>query len=340
MKKTRKKKDRPGEPWHLIDVDELLTAESDEDIVELPLEKIDPFEDHPFKVLDDEMMQDLACSIKRNGILTPVMVRTKQNGRYEMISGHRRMRAAQIMELDTIPAIIRDMDDIDAVIVMVDANLKREKLLPSEMAYAFRMRYEAIKEKAGTPGVSGRILNGRTATKAELMKSPDPKRFCIRSDIEMAAAVGMSRGQLQRYLRLTELIPEFLEMVDRETLPLMTAVDISFIGEQAQRYLCDYIRENGMVKTYQVTALRKYLNNARHISKKDMFTLLGNSITGRGPVRAITLTEQKLQMYFSANYSLNDMEKIIFRLLDRWKVEEKTAGIKRKAGGKNAYEST
>lgn len=332
MKKSGKKKNRPGEPWQLINVEDLLEAESEDDIVELPLKEIDPFADHPFKVLDDEMMQDLAGSIRRNGILTPVMVRTKPDGRYEMISGHRRMRAAEILELETIPAFIRDMDDIDAVIVMVDANLKREKILPSEMAFAFQMRYEALKKKAGIPGVSGRVLNGRTATKAELMEAQDPKRFCIRSDLEMAAAVGMSRGQLQRYLRLTELIPEFLEMVDLEKLPLMTAVDISFIGVQAQKYLCEYIRENGMVKSYQVTALRKYLNNARHISRKDLFTLLGNNLTGRTQSKNITLTEQKLQMYFSANYSLSDMEKIIYRLLDNWKAEEKAAGPGSKRG--------
>ena len=157
------KKKRPGEDRQLLNVDELLEADNDDDITEIRLELIDTFEDHPFKVLDDEMMEDLASSIRRNGILTPVLVRPKLNGRYEMISGHRRMRAAQIVELETIPAIIRDMDDIDAVIVMVDANLKRERLLPSEMAFAFRMRYEAVKRKSGVPGISGRVLNGRTA---------------------------------------------------------------------------------------------------------------------------------------------------------------------------------
>lgn len=319
------KKQRPGENIKLMTVDELLCVPDGEGTTEVRIDQIDSFNGHPFKVLDDEKMSDLKNSIRQNGILTPVLVRPEPDGRYEMISGHRRVHAAKEAGLETVPAIIRNLDDDDATIVMVEANLQREEILPSEKAFAYRMRYEAVKRKAGRPGKDGKVRNGRTATKAELNSSHNETNFCMRSDYELAEELGESRAQLQRYIRLTELIPELLEMVDQKKIPLMTAVDISFIGTQTQRYLLEYIKEYGMVKSYQVTALRKYLNDARSITKAELVKLLGNNITGRNQTKNVIITEKKLQSYFSSNYSVSDMEKIIFRLLDNWKSEQEKA---------------
>lgn len=319
------KKQRPGEKIKLMTVDELLCVPDGEGTTEVRIDQIDSFNGHPFKVLDDEKMSDLKNSIRQNGILTPVLVRPEPDGRYEMISGHRRVHAAKEAGLETVPAIIRNLDDDDATIVMVEANLQREEILPSEKAFAYRMRYEAVKRKAGRPGKDGKVRNGRTATKAELNSSHNETNFCMRSDYELAEELGESRAQLQRYIRLTELIPELLEMVDQKKIPLMTAVDISFIGTQTQRYLLEYIKEYGMVKSYQVTALRKYLNDARSITKAELVKLLGNNITGRNQTKNVIITEKKLQSYFSSNYSVSDMEKIIFRLLDNWKSEQEKA---------------
>ena len=294
------KKQRPGEKVQLMTVDELLGVPDEEATTEIKIDEIDGFNGHPFKVLDDDKMEDLVKSIKLNGILTPVLVRPQPDGRYEMISGHRRLHAAKLVGLEAIPAIIRELDDDDATIIMVEANLQREEILPSEKAFAYRMRYEAVKRKAGRPGKSGKVVNGRTATIAEKNASQNETNFCVRSDYELAEELGESRAQLQRYIRLTELIPELLELVDQKKIPLMTAVDISFIGTQTQ----------------------KYLNDAKSISQPELIKLLGNNVTGRNQSKNIVLTEKKLQKYFSSNYSQADMEKILFRLLDNWKAEQ------------------
>ena len=316
------KKQRPGEKVQLLTVDELLGVPDEEATTEIKVDEIDTFRGHPFKVLDDDKMNDLVKSIKLNGILTPVLLRPEPDGRYEMISGHRRLHAAILVGLEAVPAIIRDLDDDDATIIMVEANLQREEILPSEKAFAYKMRYEAVKRKAGRPGKGGKVLNGRTVTKQERNSSQIETNFCVRSDYELAEELGESRAQLQRYIRLTELIPELLELVDQKQIPMMTAVDISFIGTQTQKYLYEYIKMNGMVKSYQITALRKYLNDAKTISQQELFKLMGDNVTGRNQTKNIVITEKKLQRYFSSNYSLADMEKILFRLLDNWKAEQ------------------
>lgn len=230
---TQKK--RPGEKIKLISVDELLGVPNEEAAVEIRISEIVPFKNHPFKVLDDEKMQDLVSSIKQNGILTPVLVRSIGENHYEMISGHRRMHAAKLAGLELIPAFVRELSDDDATIVMVDANLQREEILPSEKAFAYRMKYDAVKRKIGRPGKDGRVLNGRTVTVAEKMSQSET--ISVRSDLAVADQLGESRAQLQRYIRLTFLIRELLDLVDNKQIPLMTAVDISFIDEQTQKYL-------------------------------------------------------------------------------------------------------
>lgn len=245
------KKLRPGQKIKMVSVDELLGVAGEESSLEIDINRIQPFQNHPFKVVDDAKMDDLVNSIRQNGVLTPVLVRPTDDGGYEMISGHRRMHAAERVGLATIPAIIRELTDDDATIVMVEANSQREEILPSEKAFAYKMRYEAMKRQ----GSRNDLTSYQVGTK-------------LRADEELAKELGESKNQVYRFIRLTELIPELLEMVDTKKMPLVTAVDISYMDQKVQQYLYEYIKENGMVKSYQVTALRKYLEDYESITWK------------------------------------------------------------------------
>ena len=303
------KKLRPGQKIKMVSVDELLGCAGEESSLEIDINRIQPFQNHPFKVVDDAKMDDLVNSIRQNGVLTPVLVRPTDDGGYEMISGHRRMHAAERAGLATIPAIIRELTDDDATIVMVEANSQREEILPSEKAFAYKMRMEAVKRQAGRPGKDNYSqLGNNFGTKT--------------SSEELAKELGESKNQIFRFIRLTELIPELLEMVDTKKLPLVTAVDISYIDQKVQQYLYEYIKENGMVKSYQVTALRKYLEDYESISQSKMITVLNEMITGKTQSKSVHFTEKKLRKYFSSNYTVNDMEKIMIRLLEKWKSEQ------------------
>ena len=207
---------RNGEKFKLESVEELLGIQNEESAMDIEIEKICPFRKHPFKVIDDEKMQELVESIKTNGVLTPVLVRPLGMDTYEMISGHRRMHAAKLAGLEKIPTIIREMTDDEAVICMVDANVQREELLPSEKAFAYKMKLEAMKRRAGRPSQNNVSQNGTD----------------FRSDELLAKQIGSSRNQIQRYIRLTELIPDLLELVDKKKLQFTVAVEISYIDEK------------------------------------------------------------------------------------------------------------
>lgn len=298
-------KKRPGQKFKMLSVDEILGVNNEESAIDLKISEIIPFKNHPFRVTDDEKMEELVKSIRMNGILTPVLVRPISDGKYEMISGHRRMHAATLAGLEAIPAFIRELSDDDATIIMVDANLQREELLPSEKAFAYKMKLEAIKHQGKNTRETS-AHNGRKLEAAEVIGDQ----------------VGESRMQVHRFIRLTELIPEILELADRKTIPLVTAVDISFLDQTIQKYLYEYIRENGMVKSYQVTALRKYLENEETISQAAMISLLNDNLPGKTPTPKITFTEKRLRKYFSPIYSTSDMEKIMVQLLEKWKAEQ------------------
>lgn len=303
------KKLRPGQKIKMVSVDELLGCAGEESSLEIDINQIQLFQNHPFKVVDDAKMDDLVNSIRLNGVLTPVLVRPRDDGGYEMISGHRRMHAAERAGLTTIPAIIRELTDDDATIVMVEANSQREEILPSEKAFAYKMRMEAVKRQAGRPGKDNYSqLGNNFGTKT--------------SSEESAKEVGESKNQIFRFIRLTELIPELLEMVDVKKMPLVTAVDISYIDPKVQQYLYEYIKENGMVKSYQVTALRKYLEDYETIGQSKMIAVLNEVITGKTQTKSVHFTEKKLRKYFSSNYTVSDMEKIMIRLLEKWKSEQ------------------
>ena len=306
------KKLRPGQKIKMVSVDELLGCAGEESSLEIDINRIQPFQNHPFKVVDDAKMDDLVNSIRLNGVLTPVLVRPTDDGGYEMISGHRRMHAAERAGLATIPAIIRELTDDDATIVMVEANSQREEVLPSEKAFAYKMRYEAIRRS------TGRKSKNELSAEKNVSQLGTQKR----SDKVLEDEFGESRNQIHRFIRLTELIPELLEMVDAKKMPLVTAVDISYIDPKVQKYLYEYIKENGMVKSYQVTALRKYLEDYETIGQSKMIAVLNEVITGKTQKKSVHFTEKKLRKYFSSNYTVSDMEKIMIRLLEKWKSEQ------------------
>ena len=295
-------KKRPGQKVPIATVDEILGVVGEETSLEIGIEEITPFKNHPFKVVDDPAMEELTTSIRLNGVLTPVLVRPMGDG-YEMISGHRRMHAAIKAGLTTIPAIIREMDDDTATVVMVEANAQREEVLPSEKAFAYSMKLEAIKHQGKMTRTSSQV--GRKLEAAEVV----------------GEEVGESRNQVHRFIRLTELIPALLDLVDAKKMPLATAVEVSYINKQTQEYLAEYIRENGMVKSYQIAALRRYLTECKSIGRQKLSEVLAEGFNGRAMPKSITIPEQKLKKYFSSNYSARDMEKIIYRLLDEWKAK-------------------
>ncbi|MBP3469216.1 MAG: ParB/RepB/Spo0J family partition protein [Lachnospiraceae bacterium] len=298
-------KNRSGEKIKLTSIDELLGVVNEESAMEIEIDKIHPFAGHPFKVIDDEKMQDLIDSIRENGVLTPVLIRPDNHDGYEMISGHRRMHAAQLADLVTIPAIVREMTDDDAVIAMVDANIQREELLPSEKAFAYKMKMDAMKHQ----GQRTDLTLGQNVPKYK------------RTTEAIAEGTGESYKQVQRYIRLTELIPDLLEMVDTKRLNFTIAVDISYIPKDVQKWIYEYICDNGFIKPNQIAALRKYLEQGT-VTQSLMISIMNNSIPVKAPVRKITLNEKKLTRYFPQDYTTEDMEKVIESLLEKWKQEQ------------------
>jgi ParB family transcriptional regulator, chromosome partitioning protein len=300
-------KSKSAEKIKMPSIDELLGVSGEESATDIEISRIHSFVNHPFKVLDDDKMDDLVESIKQNGVLTPVLVRPDKNNSYEMISGHRRMHAAIKAGLETIPAIVRDMEDDEAIVIMVDANIQREELLPSEKAFAYKMKLGAMKRQAGRPPKNNSCQNGTN----------------LRSDEELGNLVGESARSIQRYIRLTELIPDLLDYVDKKRLQFTVAVDISYIDKEIQTWLFEYIKENGTVKAVQVAALRTALEVGAMTQAK-MISILVNSQPGRKQEQKITLSEKKLRNFFSDKYTAEDMESVILELLDQWKRGEIT----------------
>ena len=299
-------KNRSGEKIKLTSIDELLGVVNEESAMEIEIDKIKSFAGHPFKVIDDEKMQDLIESISESGVLTPVLIRPDRNDGYEMISGHRRMHAAQKAGLITIPAIVREMTDDEAVIAMVDANIQREELLPSEKAFAYKMKMEAMK---------------RQGARIDLTCVQNDHKLGKKSREILGEQIGISSAQIQRYIRLTELIPDLLELVDKKRLNFTLAVDISYIPQDVQKWIYEYICDNGFIKPNQIAALRNYLGQGP-VTQSLMISILNSHIPVKAPARKVTLNEKKLTKYFPKNYTSEDVEKVIESLLEKWKQEQ------------------
>ena len=303
---------RPGQKLKLMSVEELLGVSNEESAMDIEIAKIRPFKDHPFKVVDDEKMQDLVESIRVNGILSPVLIRPIGNDIYEMVSGHRRMHAASILGMECVPAIIREMADDEAIVKMVDANIQREELLPSEKAFAYKMKREAVKRQAGRPKKENLDQNGLN--------------FGIASRDLVAEELGESTQQVHRYIRLTELIPELLDYVDQKRIQFTVAVEISYIDREIQKWLYEYIRDNGAIKLNQINLLRTELQSGAMTESK-MISLLNDSQPGKKPSSKLTFSEKKLREYFPDNYSTTEMRNVIENLLSDWKQRQEAEGV-------------
>ena len=232
----------------LFETDESREEAALSKIREIPISEIDEFPDHPFKVLMDEDMEQLVESIKRNGVMTPATVRLKEDGRYELISGHRRKKACELAGLETLKCEVKELTRDEAIIIMVESNLQRSTILPSEKAFAYKMRLEAMKRQAGRP------------TK----ENSSPVGTHLRSDAELAEKVGESRNQIQRYIRLTELVPEILQMVDERQIAFRPAVEISYLSEEQQYTLLEAMEYNDATPSLaQAVKMKKFMQDGK-----------------------------------------------------------------------------
>ena len=279
-------------------------AAAKEQRTEMPLSDLHPFEGHPFKVLDDELMEQTVESIKQIGVVSPLIVRPDPEGGFEILSGHRRLHAAQLAGLTTIPAIVRELSDDDAIVAMVDANIQREELLPSEKAFAYKMKLDAMKRQ----GSRTDLTLCQSGTKS-------------RTDQLLGEQVGESARSVQRYIRLTELIPELLDLVDNKKLQFTVAVDISYIDKEVQEWIYEYISDTGFIKPKQIAALRNQLNDGP-INQIQMLSIFNNCVMAKKVSRSLTFSEKKLTKYFPDDYTAKDMEQVIESLLEKWMQEQ------------------
>ena len=232
----------------LFETDESRAEAALSKIREIPISEIDEFPDHPFKVLMDEDMEQLVESIKRNGVMTPATVRLKEDGRYELISGHRRKKACELAGLETLKCEVKELTRDEAIIIMVESNLQRSTILPSEKAFAYKMRLEAMKRQAGRPP----------------KENSSPVGTHLRSDAELAEKVGESRNQIQRYIRLTELVPEILQMVDERQIAFRPAVVISYLSEEQQYTLLEAMEYNDATPSLaQAIKMKKFMQDGK-----------------------------------------------------------------------------
>lgn len=300
----------------LQSVDELLGVPEIAGTQEIELGRIHSFPNHPFKVLDDEKMDTLVESIRENGILNPVIVRPDQNGDYEMISGHRRLHAAGIVGLKKVPAIVKEMSDDEAIIKMVDANIQREEILPSERAFSFKMKMEAMKRRGYRSDLDSNEDGNGITSGTEFPKSDKWSRDIVGSE------AGMTGRQVTKYIRLTELIPEILDYVDLKKITIAMAVDLSFLDEQVQKWVYEYYRENGFLKPVQVEVLKNYpnLSNANQFS---VISIMNDALPKKSSSAKVSLSEKKLDKYFPPHFSAKERENVIIQLLEQWSAEQK-----------------
>ena len=292
----------------LASVDDLFSTEEGrqdaklEKIQEIPLSELHPFKNHPFKVKDDEAMMETADSIKQYGVLVPAIARPDPEGGYELVAGHRRHRASELAEKETMPVIVRDLDDDAATIIMVDSNLQRESLLPSERAFAYKMKLDAMKHQ----GERVDLTCSQVGNKLEGKKS---------SEI-LAEQVGQSKNQIFRYIRLTELIPELLDMVDEKKIALNPAYELSFLKKEEQVDLLDAMdSEQATPSLSQAQRLKKYSQEG-HLTLDMMRVIMGEE--KKSDLDRVTFTSGTLRKYFPKSYTPQRMQETIIKLLEAW----------------------
>ena len=292
----------------LASVDDLFSTEESradaqrEKVVEIPLSELHPFKGHPFKVKDDEAMMETADSIKQYGVLVPAIARPDPEGGYELVAGHRRHRASELAEKETMPVIVRDLDDDAATIIMVDSNLQRESLLPSERAFAYKMKLDAMKHQ----GERVDLTCAQVGHKLDGKKSRDI----------LAEQVGQSKNQIQRYIRLTELIPELMDMVDEKKIALNPAYELSFLKKEEQADLLDAMdSEQATPSLSQAQRLKKYSQEG-HLTLDMMRVIMGEE--KKSDLDRVTFTSDTLRKYFPKSYTPQRMQETIIKLLEAW----------------------
>ena len=290
----------------LASVDDLFSTEEGrqdaklEKIQEIPLSELHPFKNHPFKVKDDEAMMETADSIKQYGVLVPAIARPDPEGGYELVAGHRRHRASELAEKETMPVIVRDLDDDAATIIMVDSNLQRESLLPSERAFAYKMKLEAVKHQGARTDLTSRQVGEKSQTSIQ----------------KVADQAGESQRQVQRYIRLTELIPELMDMVDEKKIALNPAYELSFLKKEEQVDLLDAIdSEQATPSLSQAQRLKKYSQEG-HLTLDMMRVIMGEE--KKSDLDRVTFTSDTLRKYFPKSYTPQRMQETIIKLLEAW----------------------
>ena len=290
----------------LASVDDLFSTEESradaqrEKVVEIPLSELHPFKNHPFKVKDDEAMMETADSIKQYGVLVPAIARPDPEGGYELVAGHRRHRASELAEKETMPVIVRDLDDDAATIIMVDSNLQRESLLPSERAFAYKMKLEAVKHQGARTDLTSRQVGEKSQTSIQ----------------KVADQAGESQRQVQRYIRLTELIPELMDMVDEKKIALNPAYELSFLKKEEQVDLLDAMdSEQATPSLSQAQRLKKYSQEG-HLTLDMMRVIMGEE--KKSDLDRVTFTSDTLRKYFPKSYTPQRMQETIIKLLEAW----------------------
>ena len=283
----------------LFSTEETRMDEAREKVMEISLSELHPFRNHPFKVLDDDRMLDTVESVKEYGVLSPALARPRPEGGYELVSGHRRHRAAELAGLDTLPTIVRNLDDDEATIIMVDSNLQRETVLPSERAWAYRMKLEAMRHQ----GARTDLTSSQVGMKLQAL------------DV-VGQQAGDSRNQVHRYIRLTELCQPLLDMVDERKIAFNPAVELSYLKPEEQTMLLDAIEsEQATPSLSQAQRLKKF-SQAGNLTKESMLAIMSEE--KKSDLDRITLSTDVLRKYFPKSYTPKQMQETIFKLLAQW----------------------
>ena len=286
----------------IFSTEESRQEQQREQVQQIPIGELFPFKNHPFKVLDDESMQRTVESVEQYGVLSPLIARPRPEGRYEIISGHRRQHAAQLAGLDTLPVIVRNMDDDAAVLLMVDSNLQRETILPSERAFAYKMKLEAMKHQAGRPTQDNYSQVGNN--------------FGTLSSEEMAEELGTSKNQIFRYIRLTNLVPELLDMVDEKKISFNPAVELSYLDTNQQRDFLEAMQDTQNAPSLSQAQRLKKLAQEGHFSYDVAFAVMGEE--KKDELDKVVIKNDTLRKYFPRSYTPKQMEDTIIKLLEQW----------------------
>ena len=293
---------KSGANISLTSYDDIFSTEESrqtEQIQQIPIADLHPFKNHPFKVLDDEAMQRTVESVAQFGVLAPLVVRPREEGGYEIISGHRRQHAAELAGLKTLPVIVRNMDDDQAIIQMVDSNLQRESILPSERAFAYKMKLEALKNQGARSDLTSRQVGEK-----------------LWSVTQVGAAVNESERQVHRYIRLTNLIPELLDLVDQKKISFNPAVELSYLADSEQRDFFEAMQDTQNAPSLSQAQRIKKLSQEGQCSYEAIFDIMGEE--KKAEMDRVTIKNDVLRKYFPKSYTPKQMEDTILKLLEQW----------------------